>query len=276
MDQMGSGGSSATDDTSPKRCVPSTNGEKLWTSKSFVLASKQASAKHQRHKRSVWSSSSLLSSTSISLISLLPVSSSQLLHCRPPKMLVNSLSFFRMVALLGLVLPALVAAATYNYPLQPIPSHGRDMGRTQFPSTLADLLHQGWIGNTQYSSARVTPLANPILSDDQVIQALREDAHTRRLVVLGGPHFRSQGSQGFTAAFPREDRIRPRSLPRLRVRLGDSRPQSSNVHINGFAAVENAPRWNKRLSQHPEPAYGVGRGTVVSTHELFETLPHLM
>lgn len=191
-------------------------------------------------------------------------------------MLVNSLSFFRIVALIGLVLPALVAAATYNYPLQPIPSHGRDMGRTQFPSTLAELLHQGWIGNIQYSSALVTPLAHPILSDDQVIQALRQDAHTRRLVVLGGPHFRSQGSQGFTAAFPvrtQYDRDHYRVFAFVSVTPGQTAP---NVHINGFAAVENAPQVEQRLSQHPEPLYAVGRGTVVSTHELFETLQHLL
>ncbi|KAF6767216.1 hypothetical protein PSEUBRA_003296 [Kalmanozyma brasiliensis GHG001] len=191
-------------------------------------------------------------------------------------MRLHSLRPWAIVTLLVAVLFALVSAVVpYTYPLQIVPSHGTYMGRTQFPSTLQAILSDGGIGKTRFHGARVTPLAHPVLSDTELIRALRADAMTRRLVVLGGPRFGEQGHHGFTAAFPvrtRYDSPNYKIFAFVSVVPGRIAPQ---VHVRGFASVENVGDVERLMAQHGEE-YAIGHGTVTSVHELMSTLPYLL
>lgn len=185
--------------------------------------------------------------------------------------------------ILTAVFASLVHAAYDGY-ISTFNTHGYHMGRTQFPQTLGNMLRDGqgpWIGTRSYPHAQVTPIAERDypLSDDAVVQAMREAQHTRKFIVLGQPfpvHDATRGirpTQGFAAAFPVESRWDSANHKVYAFVSVNRAANGPRVHVNGFASVTNAPGLEQDVLNHHFPRLGmVEPGSTLTFGELVHSV----
>ncbi|GAC97952.1 aspartokinase [Pseudozyma hubeiensis SY62] len=174
---------------------------------------------------------------------------------------------------------ALLVRCAYDGALVTSSNHGYQMGRTELPGTLASLLRDpaGWMGPRTYPQAEVVPIATRAhpFTDHQVMQAIRNSAETRNMIVLGRPFPDRPGRQGFAAAVhipaPYD---RPNSKTFALVSVDRSATFDPRVHINGFVTVNNAPGIEHDIAGHYFPrSQIVEPGSTLTARELFDHLP---